>query len=467
MDELVRFEQQSMGEDVIKASSKGTVSNWETGRRSLSPERVRQIAIALGLSPDEQDAMIGMWRAAGSTSALPPRVRWEHNYHPEADRRGDPCAQGGPAWVWLRCGPGDRSVTVSVGWAPWGEDFTVPVTRTGMLIHAPASLPNPALQVTFSTPSWADFGNGIVPPDVVDRLQIKAVDGTTLSRGRFVDPPELDEAEIKEVKPDLDAMQGLSGKFNVLWQQIKPQLGAMRPSSRVQPLDGAQLMQTNWMGVLRTDDRGELVDQLLQMPEQIKAIRKLGRSLSAEAAAQGANTVEPAGVDDQITANQIETLERSGTLPDSARIIARLDHVYELDGYLGIERVFSSRTARIDQKGLCAIRFPDFWVGPVWLQIRAPERPDQETVEAALNLYWGYWRRLQLVKHGTIVTTRKAVADGEKLMVHLPRGWSLAAGTGAVPAAIDINHDWYPASFTAAAKLIYQGFKTLKDAGRL
>lgn len=468
-DKLKRLDPAVSPEDATKQGSKGAVANWESGRSSPSPEKVRQIAVALGLNPDEQDAMIGMWRAAGSASALPPRVKWEHNYHPEADRIRDKSAESGPAWVWFRCMPGEGTVSVSVGWAPWGEDFTVPATRAGILVSAPVSLPNPPLQVTFDTPGWADFGNGIVPPGVAEALQIKAVDGLTLTRGRFADPPELNEHEEKLVKADLRTMERVSGNFKVMWRQLRPRMGAMRPNERVQPLEGAPILEVNWAGSLLTDDRGELIDQLLLTPEQIKRIRKIGRDLSVEAAADAANAENLAEADDYITGNQIENLERRSTVPDRLRIIARLDHVYQLDGYLGIERTLNSITAKtkIGPEGLCAIRFPDFWIGPVWLQLRAPDGPGQADAEGKLVLRWGFWRRLQQVRHGTIVTTRKATADDEKLMAYLPPGWSLAAGTGVVPGAVDINHDWYPATWEAARKLVLQGARALWGSGRL
>jgi transcriptional regulator with XRE-family HTH domain len=467
-DEL-RRQEGAPSEDTAVRGSKGGVSDWETGRRSPSPEKVRQIAIALGLNPDEQDAMIGMWRAAGSASALPPRMHWEHNYHPERDRADDVSAQNGPGWVWFRCGPAEGEVTASVGWAPWGDDFTVPATSAGMLVSAPASLPNPPLQVTFSIPAWADFGNGLVPSAVAESLQINAIDGMTLSRGRFVDPPELTDYELTEkVKPDVAWLEKVTKNFKVIWQQFKPQLGAMRPNERVCPLDGARTIQVGWAGVLRVDNRGEYVDQLLLTPEQIKRIRKVGRDLSAEATAHAVNEPNLASAGDRITDNQIENLERRGTIPNSKWIIARLDHVYQLDGQLGIERVNSiTAKTKMDKRGNYVIRFPDFWIGPVWLQLRAPDGSNLEDTEATLDLHWGFWRRFQQVRNGTVVTTRKAAPDDERLLAKLPPGWSLAAGTGVAPGAIDINHDWYPATWRAAGRLVEQGVNALWKSGRL
>jgi transcriptional regulator with XRE-family HTH domain len=451
----------------IEISGKSTVANWESGTRSPSPAVVRKIAEALHLDSEEQEALVGLWQAAGSVAALPPRPYWEHNYYAEGGR---------PAWLWLRCRLGGDSVTASVGWGPFGEDFLVPATAGGLLAHGPASVPNPPLQVTFNEPSWADFGNGVVPEGVIDRLGMQAVAGTVVARGRFVDPPELSEAELNrfsDAEAALSRVRIVSSKFRVLWdERVKPYMGHMRPNTTVQPLDGARIVETSWAGDLRTD-RGELVSQLLQPLERIKTIRRTGRNLSARAAAELANAPEadsaPKEVrpEEYITDNQIEALERNGHVPDSLWIIARLDHAYGLDGHLGIDRIRSSSRVRVDEVGRHVIDFPGFWVGPVWLQLRVPEGEKQRAMEGEIDLYWGSWRRLQQVRHGTVVTTRKAVPDRDPLYARVPRGWTFVAGTGLVPGAIDINHDWYPISFRHAAKLAAKYFDMLRRKGRV
>jgi transcriptional regulator with XRE-family HTH domain len=469
-DKLAQLHEESPDERAVPVSGPTTLLQWEKGSRSPHPVMVRRLGEALGLSPDEQDALIGMWRAAGSVVALPPRPRWEHNYQPESDRKQHPDAQGGPAWVWLRCASGVDTVLVSVGWGPWGEDIRVPATRSGMLASAPFSLPNPPIQVTFTQPSWADFGNGVVPQGVSDRLQIKRFVAANLAHGRLVDPPELSPKEEAEVKLGLIGMKWLGeSKVNIFWSQIKPRLGAMRPSDEARPLEGVTIVQTNWTDPLLTDGQGDLVDQILQTPAQIKSIRKAGRNLSAEAAAQAVNSEDLADEYDTISSNQIENLERRGTIPVSPRIIARLDHVYGMDGYLGIERVFNSRAKmiQVDKKGRWIIRFPEFWIGPIWLQLRAPGRLGEEGSEGRLDLYWGPWRRLQMVKDATIVTTRKSTARNDTLLARPPKGWNLIAGTGAVPGAIDINGHWYPTSLKTAALIFMDGYNALKEAGQL
>jgi transcriptional regulator with XRE-family HTH domain len=438
-----------------QTKSKGAVANWESGERLPTFEKVEKIASALGLTPNEQEAMPEMWKAAGSAAALPPRPYWEHNY-----------ADGGrPAWLWVRCPPDRGPTTIQAGWGPFGQSVEVPATEAGAMVNGPASAPNPPLQITFASPGWADFGHGVVPLAVLAQLGVVPVDGVVIFEGRFEDPPPLTAHEAMEVRTDLRAMATATSRFEVLWARIAPQLGAMRPNDTVQPLEGARIYKVPWKGgELSTDDHGELVNQLLQTPEQIKRIRRVGRSLSVKSAAQEAN--EPKYIQtrsEEISDNQLETMERSGYIPPLRGVIARLDSVYELDGHLGIERTFDSRTAARDRGRGYIIHFPDFWVGPVWLQVRAPS----PTAEATLDLRWGHWRRRQRVVHSTIVTTRKAVPSGPNLNVDLPPGWGVLAGTGAVPNAVDINHDWYPATWKHAAQLVKEGFLTLRRGGHV
>lgn len=219
---------------------------------------------------------------------------------------------------------------------------------------------------------------------------------------------------------------------------------------------------------MKVDGQGELVSQLLQLPEQIKNIRKVARNMTADSAARLICRISVP--DGHITDNQIETLEVSGRLPDVRNIITRLDHAYGLDGYLGIERTANSNSVlirQVDDHSECHIIFPQYWVGPVWLQLRAPVGDGQAAGQDKLLLRWGHWCRVQIVEHGTVVTTRKSSPSDPALEVHLPRGWRFAAGTGVVPGAIDINHDWYPWSWRSAIQLAQEGFETLRAAGRI
>lgn len=127
-------------------------------------------------------------------------------------------------------------------------------------------------------------------------------------------------------------------------------------------------------------------------------------------------------------------------------MLARLDIIYSLDGRMAIERSFYSGP---DSSGNYTINFPSFWSGPIWLQPICNSPSD----EGEMVLTWWPWRRRQNVQSAAVYTTRKAAVGPFPLEVRLPAGWSLAAGVGVVPTAIDINDDWFPANLKAGVDL--------------
>ena len=80
-----------------------------------------------------------------------------------------------------------------------------------------------------------------------------------------------------------------------------------------------------------------------------------------------------------VTAKQIEFMERTGRLPDVEHCVPVLDYLYRLDGWLGVETFYGASGARAASRwartrglpksvAVHQIRFPDFVVGPVWVQ---------------------------------------------------------------------------------------------------
>lgn len=118
--------------------------------------------------------------------------------------------------------------------------------------------------------------------------------------------------------------------------------------------------------------------------------------------------------------------------------------LYHGDGRLGVTRSFDS------SRPIGAVRFDNYWVGPIWVQVLAPSPGDV----AVLTLVWGDWRRRQHVQSGHVLSTRKALQDSPPLHFHLPPGWRLSAGLGYVPSALDINHGWYPRNVGAAGRIL-------------
>jgi hypothetical protein len=158
-----------------------------------------------------------------------------------------------------------------------------------------------------------------------------------------------------------------------------------------------------------------------------------------------------------VTTHMIEVMEATGHFPQVSNVIAALDHVYKCDGRLGLDRVFDSVAVRPGTGNQYSVRFPTYYIGPVWVQASGRDANDTGLVDLA----WGPWRRRQRVRSAMLLTTRKARPDSTPLMVAVPRGWRVVAGTGAAPAAADINHGWHPTSIRAGIAVLREGIEAV------
>jgi transcriptional regulator with XRE-family HTH domain len=423
------------------------LSSWETGKRGRPSRiigKISQIPGELGLTDEEGSTFVDMWLAAGSYSVIPEQFIWWKNYQ----------QAGGPVWVLLRWQPRAEAMTVSLSWGPTWTELKLPTSHMAMIITAPASATNPPLKVQFSHPAWADFGYGTVPDEVIERLDLKHFKATGLLGGRIRDlPPELtpDERNRKDLVGPLRWVEAKASNLGLNTERMWPYLGGMRPHEPVRSLNEPAPAPSTWLGEVVTRETGILNTQLLLRPEEIKDIRSERGYTRESAAADITEVGRAARIPEPVTVGDLEALETAGRLPQGKLVLSRMDIAYRLDGQLCIERTFDSRSAsRPRDRGGYTIDFPIFWVGPIWLQ---PIGPDLEE-EAEMSLIWGPWRRKQLVRSGTVVTTRKAAVGEAPLQIKLPVGWGVTAGVGAVSTALDINDDWFPVSFAAGVTLI-------------
>ncbi|MEV4192190.1 helix-turn-helix transcriptional regulator [Streptomyces toxytricini] len=447
--------------DLARALSaeRSAVSMWESDRRARRPAaslaRIEQIAACFEgrrgyFTADHASAMVAMWQAASLVTATPARSVWFHNWPKE----------GGPVWIWLRADPGSRDRRVLLEFGPFAERLSVPLHPGGVVVHSPMSVPNPPLKVTFYGCGWADFAVGDVPPEVAGGLGIERVAAADVIGRHSPRTPPLDGPAERELGKGLAALRGLAADFSVRWSVVAPHLGDLLPVSLLpsRALDGDAVESAVHSGAVVTDSRGTLVTQLLMDPGQIRQIR-VARGLSRAAAARQAtdhDRLHP------LSEKALESLESTGRVPDVPQALARLDMVYGMDGRLGIDRVFDSAARAGPAAGHKHLDFPDFWSGHVWLQARGPH-PDATGV---IELVWGPWRRRRRLRSATVVTTRKATPGSPPLQVRLPRGWHLAAGTGAVPTALDINAGWRPANTAAALNLLRESVQAIRAAKR-
>jgi transcriptional regulator with XRE-family HTH domain len=416
-----------------------TLSMWEHGARgrrtAQSLGTARKIADALDLSPDHSAAMIGLWQSGNSVDAQPPRQFWAHNY-PGPSR---------PAWAWLRPSNG-HAETVAKLW--WGislqRQLILDRPPTGIFVQFPATVPNPALEIRFSRPGWADFGLGEIPAEVAETLGIKLIDAYDIVRSRI--PPGIPAAdgEPRHLRPWIAQVREAAEQIGFRWPLFAPQVE--RADRRWAPRQLANSTPEAAPNGLTTDSRRTIVTQLLMTPGQIQRLRE-ARGLGRHAASAAATALLP---EQRVSPKMLEILETEGRLPEVKAMVSRLNMIYDADGHLGVERVFSTHFAPAGNTPYVSIPFPDFWLGPVWLQFSAPETGATGLAE----LSWGLWQCQHIVHSGAVVTTRRAPNGARPLRARLPSGWNLVAGIGIVPGAFDINHDWHAASLQAARVIL-------------
>jgi hypothetical protein len=427
-----------------------TLSDWEQGK-PRTRQRREYVPLDKVLRVDDRlrgdGALVGMWQAVGSPNALPARSDWMCNY-----RIG-----GRPGWLWIRS---RWACTVDVTWGPLRGRATVPAGPTGLLIQMPVTVDNPPLRVATTTPVWADFGPAVIPREVAAGLGATWVLGQHLQQPARRTPRRVSVA-TKLNETVAEVQKWAESDLRLRWDLVRPHIGTVLTSDDAEhALDGADVQTTGSGGQVLFDGAGRLTTQLTLGQEQIRALR-MARGYSHETAAQALNAI--ASDLPPVSGAALERLERLGTLPRAEQCLSRLDVVYRADGRLGLERTFDStggapRMKRFGTRWLTELTFPRYWVGPVWVQVQS-DGGRSET--ASLRLFWGPWRQGRHVVSGQVFSTRKARQDQVPLLVDLPPGWHVLAGTGAVSSARDINDDWHPRSPAAALALLNETLETL------
>ena len=424
-----------------------TLSMWEHGwrgrRMAQSIGTARRIADALELSPERSAAMIGLWQSGNSVDAQPPRDFWAHNF-PEPST---------PAWVWLRPSNGHATTVARLWWGISMQRYlNLGEAPTGVFVQFPATVPNPALEVRFSQPGWADFGIGEIPHEVAETLEVKLVNAYDIVRGRVPSDVSAEDDEPAHLRPWMAQLREIAEQIGFRWPLFAAHVERADP--RWVPRQLADADPATALNGRTTDARGTIVTQVLMAPGQIQRLRE-ARGMGRYAAATAATALLP---EERVSPKMLETLETGGRLPEVKAMVSRLDMIYGTDGHLGVERVFSAGFPGEDNASYVTIPFPDFWIGPVWLQFSAPTM----NATGISELYWGAWQCRHVVHPGIVVATRKAPTASRPLRARLPPGWSLVAGVGVVPGSVDISHDWHAVSLQAARALLHDLLKAVK-----
>jgi transcriptional regulator with XRE-family HTH domain len=433
-------------------TSPPSISMWESGDRASRADSrmplIHDIAQALGLPADQAVAFEEMWSAAGSVTVVPPRQRWAHNFQ----------APGSPGWAWVRPREVGEDGTATLHVTNWWSEalqgsrkFTC--GAAGVLLHYATTVTNPPLEVSLSSAGSVNFGRGVVPADVAARLGAVLVDAREIVTFSLPIDPPLTSDDQREARSVLSRAREVALNLGLGWRIFAPHAGMIRPHHAAHSLDGSSLQPTAWPGQTVTDSEGHVERQALVPTRQLRALRE-GRGMSREQVVHDVNALDPLN---PVTARAIEVMEATGKFPDVRGVVAALDHIYRCDGRLGLDRVFDSVALRPSSGNHYTIRFPAYYVGPIWVQATGRDANDA----GLIDLTWGPWRRRQRVRSAMLLTTRKARPDSVPLLVAIPRGWRLVAGTGAAPSAADINHGWHPVSIRAGIAVLREGVEAV------
>lgn len=391
--------------------SPSAVANWESGLRTPGSEMLE----AIDSHYRAGGAIVDLTRALGSPTALDPRSEWWHNYS----------HQGGPAWAWVRL-DGSGVGRLEFRWGPLHMRLEREIDHRGVLVTVPASVANPPVQAAVHPAGWVDFGRGRLP----SQLGIPRVNA--VSHVQLVDPADHTLwIIISRLRPALDRDGGWAEKLRGLLAprgDLVPDEVTRGPAPiEATDLTGAARVSAgigNWSGT------------------RYRVLRE-ARCLSQADAARRVSRLAPAS---PVTDDQIALFE-SGGHPRVADLAARLDVVYGADG----QSLRWEVPVSPGPDGSAVVYPPPWWAGPVWLTPGAGPGADAGPGEVVLR--WAPWERRLRLQPGTTVTTRKGAGQDQPLIVELPPGWTLTAGVGAEPGAVDVNHGWHAMDRASADRI--------------
>lgn len=378
--------------------SAAALSQWETGKKVPAPERVAE----LDRLYRAQGALVGMINGTALVRSVPARRTWDFN----------PSAQGGPVWAWAIPSHSSSGGLIRASLGPFRTTEQIPDRVMGLLLTLDVSTANPPVRIEFvDAKGWVAFGPGPLPATLgLPCLDIRKQANVSL-RGT----PSLHHS--------LWRIRSLAG--GVLGH-LADALGRSRSTLEVMI---AHIERPGY----------EAVTQLCATPPAEpgrRVSREVARSLRIErglSRADLAAQVSRLTPDSPVSSHQIEQFEEGGE-PRAAFVASRIDRALELDGSLTLDPVNALRDQR---SGNWSVPFPDYWVGPVWVQFDLkPART------AEFTLVWTPWAKKVNAGIGEVAHLRRSRPGQEPLRVVVPPFASVKAGMGYHPQGLDINANW-------------------------
>lgn len=425
---LLRWWRKDLAELSLEAAARAagvrsqtTVHNWESGRtEGPSGAQLKLLDQRYRAS----GALLGLYSAIRTPDALEAAAQWWKNFQ----------GPSGPCWAWLRV-QSKQSTVARVEAGPFAVDVEVPA-GSGVFVQAYAFTNNPPVHVTLAHRGWADFGYGIVPPQIGVPIVDAAADAVIGPR-QLPDPALLTATKVW--------LPGLFGSHDRWFDELKMRLGHRVESTR-QTLLAAAKGPFGTGSDLRGSHASREDVQRRWDASRFETLR-LARGLSLSDLADASSALDQTLP--TISRDHIHRFEHGAT-PRVPQFVERLDMALGADGQTCTVAVDSTRVG----PALIDVNFPSFWIGPVWIQFLAPqskgtvgirsERNDLRPVKtgAKARLTWKPWHKSLLVRDGVVVTTRKAAVNQRPLRVEFPPGWNVIAGVGVHPRAVDVNEGW-------------------------
>jgi hypothetical protein len=406
-----------------------TISYWEHGQRGVDHFSLEWLDGCYKAG----GALMDMARATGSPGGLDARMTWWHNF----------TGPNGPVWAWLRPGTGQSVLGAHLFWGPARVEFTRRCGAEGVIVVAPASIPNPPVRVELDAAGWADFGCGHVPKEL-GIMRLHAIVRARPYKARS----NITNVDTEEVR-----------KFGIA---RRPQLTeVLELFHSVDDPAQKQVRTPTFSDLTANDDRSAGEENVELRGDMYRRLRK-ARGLSQPDAATLVTALLPEFP--AVDYRKIDRLEHGGN-PGVERLTSRLDTVYSADGHLCHEAVTHSlREPRREWQATFApdwcgamisnaftVTFPRYWVGPIWIRFKSPAPSDVANV----LLRWEPWQKPVRVRSGTTITTRCS-GTSDPLVVDVPLGWTIEAGLGVDRFAVDVQEGWSAIDESAAKKIFEQ-----------
>jgi transcriptional regulator with XRE-family HTH domain len=398
--------------------SAATLSDWETAKVRISNEKIRLLDTAYGAGNALADLAWSLNTPLGlppdEAYGISPRRYWAHTF--VATEHNPP--PGGPVWAWIRPGPErpDR-VQARLWWGPVGLHVDEPCGPAGVFVSCPVSVPHPPVCARMEIPGWIDFGRGVLP------TQLKVTEIQAREHMEIYGYSDWSTAIFTALLHRMLGTQGLTERLIKFARSERPDLIRSLTDRFAPKLEWQDL--TDRAKYPAGEDYKPVFD-----PTNCTALR-LARNMTQRELARIAEMLPPFSSIDHRVINRFE----KGTALLEVGVRPRLDSALGADGYTGWESVPVEEQGREE----ALVSFPRYWVGPVTVCVKSPTTANSR---GRIELLWGRWRSWIVIEDGTIVTMERCSPDDEPLLIRHEPGWTVLAGIGYEPRAVNINSTW-------------------------